>query len=158
MASRTAFDARPRGRFPDGARGYNSTRGGISRREYAMVTIAPLAALDHRGEAAMHLRAAPDTGASPTRLRVTGECRRGTIKPARAALPGCQTPSQRATFRIVPKGINPERQAPMFVLDMKDRAIRLLSKILHNARCRFWSPDKKIPQPIASIIARKAIN
>lgn len=63
-AGKTSFDADFQRFITETAWGGVWSRGGLSTRERSMLTIALLAALGHRDELAMHLRATRNTGAS----------------------------------------------------------------------------------------------
>lgn len=68
-ATRTAFDEDFQRFITETAWGGVWSREQLSRRERSMVTIALLAALGHRDELAMHLRASRNTGATTDDLR-----------------------------------------------------------------------------------------
>lgn len=66
---KTPFDADFQRFITESAWGSVWSRGGLSRRERSMLTIALLAALGHRDELAMHLRATRNTGATTEDIR-----------------------------------------------------------------------------------------
>ena len=68
-AAKTAFDAPFQDFITEGAWGSVWSRPGLTRRERSLITLALLAALGHREEVAMHVRATANTGASPEDVR-----------------------------------------------------------------------------------------
>lgn len=68
-AATTAFDEPFQEFITATAWGRVWSRPELDRRERSLVTIALLAALGHWDELAMHVRATPNTGASPTDVR-----------------------------------------------------------------------------------------
>lgn len=63
-AGKTDFDADFQRFITEGAWGSVWTRPGLTRRERSLLTIALLAALGHKEELAMHIRATRNTGAT----------------------------------------------------------------------------------------------
>ncbi len=63
-ANKTGFDADFQRFITEGAWGSVWTRPGLTRRERSLLTIALLAALGHKEELAMHIRATRNTGAT----------------------------------------------------------------------------------------------
>lgn len=63
-ANKTPFDADFQRFITEGAWGSVWTRPGLTRRERSLLTIALLAALGHKEELAMHIRATRNTGAT----------------------------------------------------------------------------------------------
>ncbi|MDZ7841182.1 MAG: 4-carboxymuconolactone decarboxylase [Gammaproteobacteria bacterium] len=68
-AARTGFDDDFQRFITESAWGAVWSREHVTRRERSMLTIALLAALGHRDELAMHLRASRNTGATPQDVR-----------------------------------------------------------------------------------------
>ncbi|MEM1315567.1 MAG: carboxymuconolactone decarboxylase family protein, partial [Pseudomonadota bacterium] len=64
-AAQTALDAPFQRMITEGAWGTVWSRGQFTPRERSLVTLALLAALGHREELALHVRATANTGASP---------------------------------------------------------------------------------------------
>lgn len=69
--AKTIFDADFQRFITEGAWGSVWSRGHLTARERSMLTIALLAALGHRDELAMHLRATRNTGATMDDIRET---------------------------------------------------------------------------------------
>jgi len=70
-ASKTEFDADFQSFITETAWGSVWSRPGLTRRERSLITIALLAAGGHADELAMHVRAAANTGASPSDIKET---------------------------------------------------------------------------------------
>lgn len=68
-AARTGFDEDFQRFITESAWGAVWSREHVTRRERSMLTIALLAALGHRDELTMHLRASRNTGATPQDIR-----------------------------------------------------------------------------------------
>lgn len=68
-AAKTDFDAPFQEFITEGAWGSVWSRGGLSRRDRSLITLALLAAGGHWGELAMHVRATANTGATPEEVR-----------------------------------------------------------------------------------------
>ena len=68
-ARKTDFDADFQRFITEGAWGSLWSRDGLTRRERCLLTIVLLAALGHREELALHVRATRNTGASPEDIK-----------------------------------------------------------------------------------------